>query len=144
MRITYPVQKEIEMKVCKIPEGCQTFDEVLKEKLKDNKFKKTWNEPDAELAVERALIELRIRSNETQKKLADKLNTKQAYISKVESGRVSPTITYIAKMADALNADAEIIFSPRGSKEIIRVVLVKEPKRKQMVKRNPKSSPKSK
>ena len=132
------------MKVCKIPEGCQTFDEVLKEKLKDNKFKKTWNEPDAELAVERALIELRIRSNETQKKLADKLNTKQAYISKVESGRVSPTITYIAKMADALNADAEIIFSPRGSKEIIRVVLVKEPKRKQMVKRNPKSSPKSK
>ena len=131
------------MKVCKIPEGCQTFDEVLKEKLKDNKFKKTWNEPDAELAVERALIELRIRSNETQKKLADKLNTKQAYISKVESGRVSPTITYIAKMADALNADAEIIFSPRGSKEIIRVVLVKEPKRK-YAKRNPKSSPKSK
>jgi DNA-binding XRE family transcriptional regulator len=137
------VQKEIEMKVCKIPEGCQTFDEVLKEKLKDNKFKKTWNEPDAELAVERALIELRIRSNETQKKLADKLNTKQAYISKVESGRVSPTITYIAKMADALNADAEIIFSPRGSKEIIRVVLVKEPKRK-YAKRKPKSLPKSK
>ena len=131
------------MKVCKIPAGCQTFDEVLEEKLKDNKFKKTWNEPDAELAVERALIELRIRSNETQKKLADKLNTKQAYISKVESGRVSPTITYIAKMADALNADAEIIFSPRGSKEIIRVVLVKEPKRK-YAKRNPKSSPKSK
>ena len=132
------------MKVCKIPAGCQTFDEVLKEKLKDNKFKKTWNEPDAELAVERALIELRIRNNETQKKLADKLNTKQTYISKVESGRVSPTITYIAKMADALNADAEIIFLPRGSKEIIRVVLVKKPKRKQMVKWNPKSSPKSK
>ena len=125
------------MKVCKIPAGCQTFDEVLKEKLKDNKFKKTWNEPDAELAVERALIELRIRSNETQKKLADKLNTKQAYISKVESGRVSPTITYIAKMAEALNADAEIIFSPRGSKEIIRVVLVKEKKRKYTI-RKPK------
>jgi transcriptional regulator with XRE-family HTH domain len=79
-----------------------------------------------------------------RKNLQIKKNTKQAYISKVESGRVSPTITYIAKMADALNADAEIIFSPRGSKEIIRVVLVKEPKRKQMVKRNPKSSPKSK
>jgi DNA-binding XRE family transcriptional regulator len=140
----FPGQKEIEMKVCKIPAGCRTFDEVLKEKLKDNKFKKTWNEPDAELAVERALIELRVRSNETQEKLADKLNTKQAYISKIESGRVSPTITYVAKMADALNADAEIIFRPRGSKEIIRVVLVKEKKRKQMVRRNPKSLLKSK
>ena len=131
------------MKVCKIPAGCRTFDEVLKEKLKDNKFKKTWNEPDAELAIERALIKLRLRNDETQEKLADKLNTKQAYISKIESGRVSPTITYVAKMADALNADAEIIFRPRGSKEIIRAVLVKEPKRK-YTKRKPKYSPKSK
>ncbi len=131
------------MKVCKIPAGCRTFDEVLKEKLKDNKFKKTWNEPDAELAIERALIELRLRNDETQEKLADKLNTKQAYISKIESGRVSPTITYVAKMADALNADAEILFRPRGSKEIIRAVLVKEPKRK-YTKRKPKYSPKSK
>jgi transcriptional regulator with XRE-family HTH domain len=123
--------------------GCRTFDEVLKEKLKDNKFKKTWNEPDAELAIERALIELRLRNDETQEKLADKLNTKQAYISKIESGGVSPTITYVAKMADALNADVEIIFRPRGSKEIIRAVLVKEPKRK-YTKRKPKYSPKSK
>ena len=73
---------------------------------------------------------MRLRSNETQKKLAEKINTKQAYISKVESGRVSPTITYVAKMADALNADAEIIFRPRGSKEVIKAVLVKEKKRK--------------
>ena len=71
-----------------------------------------------------------MRGNETQKKLADKLNTKQAYISRIESGRVSPTINYIAKMADTLNADVEIIFRPRGSKEIIRAVLVKEKKRK--------------
>jgi predicted transcriptional regulator len=114
------------MKPCKIPEGCRTFDEVITEKLKDTGFKKAWNELDAEFATERALIELRMRGNETQKKLADKLNTKQAYISKVESGRVSPTISYIAKMADALNADAEIIFRPRGSKEVIKAVLVKE------------------
>ena len=124
------------MKVCKVPEGCRTFDEVMKEKLKDTKFKKAWNELDAEFATEHALIELRTRGNETQKKLADKLRTKQAYISKVESGRVSPTISYIAKMADALNADAEIIFRPRGSKEIIKAVLVKE---KKYTTRNPKS-----
>lgn len=125
------------MKVCKIPEGCRTFDDVIKEKLKDTKFKKAWNELDAEFAAERALIELRMRSNETQKKLADKLNTKQAYISKVENGRVSPTISYIAKMADALNADAEIVFRPRGSKDVIKAVLVKG-KRKYAGKANPK------
>ena len=68
------------MKECKIPAGCRTFDDVIKEKLKDNGFKKAWNELDAEFATERALIELRMRGNETQKKLADKLDTKQAYI----------------------------------------------------------------
>jgi transcriptional regulator with XRE-family HTH domain len=125
------------MKPCKIPEGCRTFDEVIKEKLEDTGFKKAWNELDAEFATERALIELRMRGNETQKKLADKLNTKQAYISKVESGRVSPTISYIAKMADALNADAEIVFRPRGSKEVIKAVLVKAQK-KPAVKTNSK------
>jgi DNA-binding XRE family transcriptional regulator len=133
-----PGRKEIDMKVCKIPEGCRTFDEVMKEKLKDTKFEKAWNEVDAEFAIGCALIELRMYGNETQKQLADKLNTKQAYISKVESGRVSPTISYIAKMADALNADAEIIFRPRGSKEIIKAVLVKEKKRKYKAKQNPK------
>jgi len=121
----FPGRKELKMKECKIPAGCRTFDEVIKEKLKDTGFKKAWNELDAEFATERALIELRMRGNETQKKLADKLNTKQAYISKVENGRVSPTISYIAKMADALNADAEIVFRPRGSKEVIKAVLVK-------------------
>ena len=49
------------MKVCKIPAGCRTFNEVMKEKLKDTKFKKAWNELDAEFATGRALIELRMR-----------------------------------------------------------------------------------
>jgi phage-related protein/DNA-binding XRE family transcriptional regulator len=137
--IIFPERKETNMKVYKIPEGCRAFNDVIKEKLKDTEFKKAWNELDAEFAAERALIELRMRSNETQKKLADKLNTKQAYISKVESGRVSPTISYIAKMADALNADAEIVFRPRGSKDVIKAVLVKEKKRKYARKANPKS-----
>ncbi len=123
------------MKEPKIPEACETFDEVLKVRLKDAKFKKAWDGLDTEFAVERALIELRTQGNKTQKKLADKLNTKQAYISRVERGSVSPTVNYIAKMADALNADAEIIFRPRGSKEIIKAVLVKEKKRKYTAKR---------
>jgi transcriptional regulator with XRE-family HTH domain len=115
-----------------------TFEEALAEMMLNPKFKKEWERLDPQFEVERALIELRIKNEQTQKKLADKLNTKQAYISKVESGRVSPTISYIAKMSDALNADAEIIFRPRGSKEIIKAVLVKEKKRKYTT-RNPKS-----
>jgi DNA-binding XRE family transcriptional regulator len=134
MQIISTEQQEIDMKEPKIPLGCETFDEGLKKKLKDTKFKKAWEDLDTEFAVERALIELRMQGNETQKKLADKLHTKQAYISRVERGSVSPTVTYIARMADALNADAEIIFRPRGSKEIIIAVLVK--RRRESIRQN--------
>ncbi len=106
----------------------ETHEEVLAKFLKDPEFKKAWDALEPWDQLERALIELRIKSKQTQKKVADKLATKQAYISRVERGDVSPTVTYIAKMADALNADAEIVFHPRGSKEVIRAVLVKEKK----------------
>ena len=107
-----------------------THAEVMEELLQDPDFKKEWDKLSPKYEVERALIELRIKNKQTQKKLADKLDTKQAYISRIEKGGVSPTINYIAKMADALNADAEIVFRPRGSKEVIKAVLVKEKKGK--------------
>jgi len=106
------------------------FQESLKEFLKDPEIKQAYVELEADDQVKRALIELRIKNKQSQKKLADKLDTKQAYISRIEKGGVSPTINYIAKMADALNADAEIVFHPRGSKQVIRAILVKEKKRK--------------
>ena len=112
----------------------QTHEDVLKYFLKDPEIKKAYDALEPEYQVKRALIELRIRLNETQKKLADKLDTKQAYISRVERGGVSPTVNYIAKMADALNADAEIVFRPRGSKKVIRAILVKEDKVKHRAK----------
>jgi DNA-binding XRE family transcriptional regulator len=112
------------------PEKEWTFQDSLKEFLKDPEIKKAYDDLEADDQVKRALIELRIKNKQTQKKLADKLDTQQAYISRIEKGGVSPTVTYIAKMADALNADAEIIFRPRGSKEVIKAILVKEKKGK--------------
>lgn len=108
----------------------ETLDDIIKEKMKDPEFRKAWEELEPEFEVERALIELRIKAKQTQRKLADKLDTKQAYISRVERGGVSPTVNYIARMADALGADAEIVFRPRGSKEVIRAILVKEDRAK--------------
>ena len=118
-----------------LPKGCETFDQVLERELKNPDFKKEWDALEPEFEVKRALIELRIKNNQSQKKLADKLDTKQAYISRIEKGGVSPTINYIAKMADALNADAEIVFRPRGSKEVIKATLVKEKKEKYRAKK---------
>ena len=116
-------------------EHFQTHKEVLAELLKDSEFRKAYEAVQPEFEVERALIELRIKNKQTQKKLADKLDTKQAYISRIEKGGVSPTISYIAKMADALDADAEIVFRPRGSKEVIKAILVKEKKGKYKAKK---------
>ena len=118
------------MRKLKKTEHFMTHEEVLTEAMRDPEFKKVWDALEPEFAVERALIELRLKNKQTQKKLADKLDTKQAYISRIEKGGVSPTVSYIAKMADALNADAEIVFRPRGSKDVIKAILVKEKKGK--------------
>ncbi len=119
----------------KLPKGCETLDQVLEREIKNPDFKKAWDALEPEYKVERALIELRMKNKQSQKKLADKLDTKQSYISRIEKGGVSPTINYIAKMADALNADAEIVFRPRGSKEVIKAILVKEKKEKYKTKK---------
>ena len=108
----------------------ETLYDVLREEMKDPEFKKAWEELDAEFQVERALIELRVNSKKTQRELAEDLDTKQAYISRVEHGKVSPTVNYVARMAEALDADAEIVFRPRGSKKVIKAILVKEKKAK--------------
>jgi transcriptional regulator with XRE-family HTH domain len=106
------------------------FQDSLKEFLKNPEIRMAYESLEADDQVKHALIELRLKNKQTQKKLADKLDTKQAYISRIEKGGVSPTVNYIAKMADALNADAEIVFRPRGSRKVIKAILVKEKKRK--------------
>ncbi len=57
------------------------------------------------------LIELRIKNEMTQAQLAKKLNTKQASISRFESGNVNPTVDFMLMVSQALGKKLNITFT---------------------------------
>lgn len=57
------------------------------------------------------IIELRIKNEMTQAQLAKKLNTKQASISRFESGNVNPTVDFMLMVSQALGKKLNITFT---------------------------------
>ena len=80
--------------------------------MKDPDFRKGYEKLQPEFAVIKAMIEARIKKNITQKKLAAKLKTKQSVISRLETGRGNPTISFLQRLAAAFNTRLEINFRP--------------------------------
>ena len=81
-----------------------------KEVLKDPKLKAEYDRQQPEFAVIRAIIEARIKKGTTQEDLAEKMETKQSVISRLESGRANPSVGFLKKLANALNTRLEIKF----------------------------------
>jgi len=84
------------------------FRKHLNEKLQDPEFKKEWDNLELRYAVIKQLIKLRNSYNLSQAQLAEKLNTTQAVISRIENGTVNIGIDFIDKLAKAFNKRVEI------------------------------------
>lgn len=74
-----------------------------KELLKDPDVVKALKETELEYQIARALIRARIEQNLTQKQLAEKLNTKQSVISRLERATSLPSLSFLKRLANALN-----------------------------------------
>ena len=84
------------------------FRKHLNEKLKDEKFKEEWDNLELRYAVIKQLIKLRNSYNLSQAQLAEKLNTTQAVISRIENGTVNIGIDFLDRLAKAFNKKVEI------------------------------------
>ena len=78
--------------------------------LKDPKFRKAYEESQLEYEIARAVIRARIERGLTQKQLAEKLNTKQSVISRVESANTTPSLSLLKRLAQALNTSLQVQF----------------------------------
>jgi len=90
----------------------KTYEEILKEELKNPVFAKEYRALKPKYEAISAVIKARLESGLTQKQLAKKIKTDQANISRFESGRVTPTISFMARIAKALNKELQIGFRP--------------------------------
>ena len=89
-----------------------TFDDFLKDSLKNPKIKTEYDKLQPEFALIDALIKSRAKNNLTQRQLANKMGTKQSVISRLEIGRANPTFSFLKRLAKALNSNLEIHFNP--------------------------------
>lgn len=89
----------------------RTFDERLKEDLKDSRFKKLFQEEYNKLQVGLKLTELREQAGLTQKALANRIHTSQQAVSRLESGSYTGyTLSILEKIALALGRTLDIKF----------------------------------
>lgn len=78
------------------------------EALKDPKVKETYDSLELEFSIIRQIIDKRLKRGISQKDLAKKIGTKQSAISRFESGRYNPTLSFLSKISEALGSKLEV------------------------------------
>ena len=85
--------------------------DVFKQRLlKNPEFKKLYDESRPEFEIARAVIRTRIKNKITQKELAKKMHTTQSVISRVERAGTSSSISFLKRLAAALNTTLHVQF----------------------------------
>lgn len=88
-----------------------SFDDFKREALKDPVIKAEYDRLEPEFAIIQAVIDARMKKGITQEKLAKKMGTTQSAIARLESGNANPSVSFLQKLAQALNSKLEIKFT---------------------------------
>jgi ribosome-binding protein aMBF1 (putative translation factor) len=86
------------------------FQTHKKQLMQNPAFKKVYEESELEFQVARALIKARLERGLTQKKLAEKLHTRQSVISRVENAKTTTSLSFLKRLAKVLDASFQIQF----------------------------------
>ncbi len=81
------------------------YEDYLKQKLQDPEYQAAKKDLKPLLDLADDLLRERLEKEWTQNELARRAGTKQANISKLESGLSNPTYEFLKKVADALEVD---------------------------------------
>ena len=87
--------------------------EYKESRMKDPDFAKAYEEIQPEMSIIRAIIDARISKNMTQKELSQKTGIAQTEISRIENGTRNPSIKLLQRLADGMDMDLNISFTPK-------------------------------
>lgn len=87
-----------------------TFQNHLKESLKDPEFKKIWKETEPEYLLAKELIKKRLEKNMSQRDLAKSVKTSQAVISRIETMTANPSLSLLKRIARVLDTNLQLGF----------------------------------
>ena len=89
-----------------------TLERLRKNLLSDPGVKKAYDELEPEYQIAHQVIKARIKRKLSQEDLARKMGTGQAVISRLESMRVKPTVSFLEKLSRALNVPISVTVRP--------------------------------
>ena len=92
--------------------------EHKKRLMRDPEFRTEYEALEPEYILASALIQLRLSKGLTQEELAKKLHTKQASIARLESGSSLPSLSTVKRVAEALDAELDIVVRPKNHPSI--------------------------
>lgn len=84
--------------------------DLHKEWMKDQEYRREYEALDEEFAMIRALIDARVQAGLTQEQLAEKMETSQSTIARLESGRTMPSGRTLSRYAKATGTKLRISF----------------------------------
>lgn len=79
--------------------------------MQDQAYPREYEALEEEFALARAIIEARSKAGLTQEELAERMQTSQSTIARLESGRTMPSGKTLAKLAKATGTKLEIRFT---------------------------------
>ncbi len=86
------------------------WNDYEKELLVKPGFKEALKETELEYQVARAIVEARIKRGMTQEDLAKAMNTKQSVISRAENAKTVPSLSFLKRLAQVLDASLQVQF----------------------------------
>ena len=81
----------------------------------DPAYRKAYDDLEEDYALVNTLIEARTRARLSQAQLAERMNTTQTAIARLESGGAMPSTRTLMKFAKATGHKLRIMFEPEGS-----------------------------
>lgn len=86
----------------------KNYAEIKKRVLRNPRIKRAYDELGPEFSVIVLLIRTRLQKHLSQRELAERVGTKQSAISRLESGAYNPSLSFLYKVAHALDARIKI------------------------------------
>lgn len=83
--------------------------------MKNKAYREAHEELAPEFALARAVIDARVRAGLTQEELAQRMDTTQSVIARLEGGRTRPSTQTLERLATATGTLLKISFEPRSA-----------------------------
>lgn len=84
------------------------FKTIKSKALKNPLVKRAYNESELEFSIIRQIIDKRLKKGMSQKDFAKKIGTQPSAISRMESGRFNPTLSFLKKISQTLGGKLEV------------------------------------